>query len=194
MWRHRGLRKATTTLVASFHTMVRERIGLCLFIGPCFIIQATFGHWKNCCALLLWHLFGVGLMQYGHLIGFLAIDDLWQGITPWAASSTNTWVNQPLLPCQRLGCVQGSSVLQWAITGTFNWRNIPTSLWRGTERSGGLVVLKRRFTVSLRLLDVFSGFCLGAFVWFVCFCFWTSSLLHIHLLSNRLRSVDRPCY
>ena len=39
-----------------------------------------------------------------------------------------------------------------------NLRNIPTSSWRGTEWSGELVVLKRRFTVSLSLLDVLSGF------------------------------------
>jgi len=57
-------------------------------------------------------------MQYGNVIGFLAIDDPYQKIIPWAASSTNTWVNQPLCPCQRLGCMQGSCVLLWAITGT----------------------------------------------------------------------------
>ena len=52
-----------------------------------------------------------------------------------------------------------------------NWRNIPTSLWRGTEWSGGLVVLKRSFTVSLRSLDVLSGFCVGVVCWFGWFCF-----------------------
>ena len=75
-----------------------------------------------------------------------------------------------------------------------NLRNIPTSLWRGTEWSGGLVVLKRSFTVSLRLLDVFSGFCVGVVCCFGWFCLWTSSLLHIYLLSNSLRSVDRRCH
>ena len=52
-----------------------------------------------------------------------------------------------------------------------NWRNIPTSLWRGTEWSGGLVVLKRSFTVSLKSLDVLSGFCVGVVCWFGWFCF-----------------------
>ena len=74
-----------------------------------------------------------------------------------------------------------------------NWWNISTSLWRCTETFGGLVVLKRSFTVSLRLLDVFSGFCVDVVCWFIWFCFWTSSLLRIDLLFNGLRSVDRPC-
>ena len=52
-----------------------------------------------------------------------------------------------------------------------NLRNIPKSLWRGTEWSGGLVVLKRSFTVSLRLLDVLSGFWGGVVFWFGWFCF-----------------------
>ena len=48
-----------------------------------------------------------------------------------------------------------------------------------------------RFFVTARH-DVFVGFCVGVVCWFVWFCFWTSSLLRIYLLSNSLRSVDRP--
>ena len=43
---------------------------------------------------------------------------IWQETLPWTAPSTNTWVNQPILPCQRLGCMQGNSMIQRATTGT----------------------------------------------------------------------------
>jgi len=56
-----------------------------------------------------------------------------------------------------------------------------------------LVVLKRSFTVSLRLLDVLSGLCVGVVCCFGLFCLWTSSLLH-YLFSHSLRTVDRPCH
>ena len=148
------------------------------------------GHWKDCCALILWHFFGVGLMQYG--------DFDWLSGYRW-----------PLARDHTLGCVIHQHVGEptplslstaelCATMGNYwyksNWRNIPTSLWRGTEWSGGLVVQKRSFTVSLRLLHVFSGFCVGVVCCFGWFCFWTSSLLHIDLLSNSLRSFDRPCH
>jgi len=77
-----------------------------------------------------------------------------------------------------------------------NLRNI--LLHRGEVLSDpeGLVVLKRGFTVSLSLLDVFSGSGVGVafgLVRVVLCCFLTSSLLRICLLSNSLRS-DRPCH
>ena len=48
------------------------------------------GHWKDCCALILWHFLEWAWCSAAILIGFLAIDDRWQGIIPWAASFTNT--------------------------------------------------------------------------------------------------------
>ena len=41
-----------------------------------------------------------------------------QGILPWTVSFTNTWVNQSIVPCQRLGCMQGNFLLQWATLGS----------------------------------------------------------------------------
>ena len=98
------------------------------------------------------------------------------------------------------GKYAGSSVLQRAIPDA----NLTCGIFlrrcgEVLSDSGRLVVLKRSFTVSLRLLDVLSGFWSGVVVlvllvlFLFCSCFWTSSLLRISQLSNSSRSVDRPC-
>ena len=92
----------------------------------------------------------------------------WIWLLSWTASSTNTWMNQPILPCQRQGCMQPLDDNGQLLVETY-LRNIPMLSWRGTERFGRFFVLKRSFTVSLSLLDVLLGsrWCCG----FVCFGF-----------------------
>ena len=98
-------------------------------------------------------------------------------ILPWTASSTNTWENQPILPCLRLACMQGNSFLRRATTGT-------NLLYRRGEVLSAprvLLVLKRSFMVSLSSLDVLNGsrLCVVCFVWvlFCCFLFRLGSFL-----------------
>ena len=106
----------------------------------------------------------MGFMQCGNFDWLSGYRWIWQGILPWTASSTNTWVNQPIFP-STAGKYAGKLC---ATMGNYwykpNLRNIPRPSWRGTEWSGGLVVLKRSFTVSLRLLDVLSVFWGGVVV------------------------------
>ena len=87
-------------------------------------------------------------------------------------------MNQPLFPWRRAGELCATVRNYWYKS---NWRNIPTSLWRGTEWSGGLVVLKRSFTVSLRLLDVLAGFWVGVVFWFCWFCWFCFLFLLLFL-------------
>ena len=71
------------------------------------------------------------------------------------ASSTSTGVNQPILPCQRLGCMQGYSLLQWATLGTHllaEYYYVVVERFLSAPRV--FLVLKRSFTVSLSSLDV----------------------------------------
>ena len=212
-WKHRGLEVALpledvasswladgdTTLAASFHKRSLTSSYLELWFvrlnGRYRCPWVFLRHWKDCGALVLWHFFGVGLMQHGnfdllsgyrwplargHTLGCVIHQHVGEP-TPISFSTIGMHVEQP---CATMGKYGYRS----------NWRNLPTSLWRGTEWSGGLVVLKRSFTVSLRLLDVFSGFWVGVGFCFGLVCFLTSSLLRIYLLSNSLRSVDRPCH
>ena len=74
--------------------------------------------YRSLCAFTLWHLYGVGFMQCGNFDWLSGYRWIWQETLPWTAPSTNTWVNQPILPCQRLGCMQGNSMIQRATTGT----------------------------------------------------------------------------
>ena len=79
-------------------------------------------------------------------------------------SPTRAWTNLSFLINELDGCREALCYGQLLLQ--YNW-NIPTSLWRGTKWSRGLVVLKCCFTVSLRLLDVFPGF---RWVWHRVFC------------------------
>ena len=101
----------------------------------------------------------------------------------WTASSTNTWVNQPILPCQRLGCMQGNSLL--TTMDNFGYKSTCGILLcrRGEVLSAPRVflVLKRSFTVSLSSLDVLFGS-----GW--CFCFVCLGFVPVFVLLLDIQS------
>ena len=137
-----------------------------------------------CWAELFLHLSGFGLDTAWHL-GWvlLAANDPWQGVIPLVASSTNMWVNPPLFPCQRLGCIQrwtGPTMVHLHVQYRLAYYYVIVERYWEILRGGCSEASFQCFTSTTGCLFLLFGWlCL------VCFaCFLTSSFLRIYLLSN----------